>query len=66
MSNLGSEVKSEPVWCNEGAPLISLTKNLPQSKVQSMCACVVLHGIATTILYGIHNASMNAQTNIYR
>ena len=51
---LCGEVKSQPSWGHKGATLVSLTKGLPQGKVQGMGPCMVLHdGTAPILQYNI-------------
>ena len=52
LTNLRSEIKSEPIWCNKRASLVSLSKLFSQREVQHMSSCVIVHGNSPPLLQG--------------
>ena len=61
-----SEVESETIGSHEGTSLVGLPQHLPEGKVQSVCARVVLHDQTASILQHIHGTyPMYAHIQIY-
>ena len=51
-THLGSEIKSESVWCYQGSSLISFSKLFPQREVEHVGGSVIVHGESSPLLSG--------------